>query len=201
MGTGVTFIQSKLKQNNYSYLSNKFRNSSAIIQWKSRGQSWQVWDGTYKLGHTSKWNSDPNESQRSLGRCWRFYRLDFMGCDSPRLKIFTDSHLDRPECLWELSVCGQSSPLEIHFASFCAAEEWSLPMANLPDYTIPSWSHHLPPLKPLSGNTCGKQYWLYFKQAKSCQLQKKRQSSKCHTFTVKCLKSSVPTKSKRVSRS
>lgn len=119
---------------------------------------------------TSASEIDSTESQRVGAEG----SLDFMGCDSPRLKIFTDSHLDRPECLWQLLVF-----LEIDFAVFCAAEEWSLPMANLPDYTIASWPQNLTPLKPIAGNTCSKQYWLPFAQENFFQLQKKPQSSKC----------------------
>lgn len=123
-----------------------------------------------EIGLTS-WDTSASEKQIPLNHRGGWVgaegSLDFTGCDSPRLKIFMDSHLDRPECLWQLLVCGQTSPIEIHFAIFCVPEEWSLPMANLPDYTIASWLHNLTPLRPLSGNTCCKP----LKQANPFQLQ------------------------------
>ena len=54
----------------YSYLRTKFINWSSISNQKCRGQSQQACDKTYKLGHTSKWNTNPAEPQRSLGRHW-----------------------------------------------------------------------------------------------------------------------------------
>lgn len=81
----------------YSNLRNKFINWSSIINQKSKGQSQQAWDMTYKLGHTGEWNTNLTEPQRSSGKS-----LDFTSCDSPEPKIFTESHLDRPECLCQL---------------------------------------------------------------------------------------------------
>lgn len=34
--------------------------------------------------------------------------VDFTSWDSPKPKIFTGSHLDRPECLCQLSFCSQN---------------------------------------------------------------------------------------------
>lgn len=93
----------------YSHLRNKFINWSSIINQKSRGQSQQRWGTTYKPGHTSKWNTDPTEPQRSLGTHWmesRFYWLWL-----PWTLRFTESHLDRPKCLCQLSFCRQNHHL------------------------------------------------------------------------------------------
>lgn len=153
-----------------------------------------MWDRTYNLGHISKWNR-----LHWITKVSAEDSPDFIGCDSPKLKIFTDSHFDRPECLWQLSICRQTSSLEIHFAIFCAPEEWPLPMAKLPDYTIASWPHNLIPLKALAGHTCSKQYWLPFKQAYSFQLQKKKNLHAIYIYN-KMLEEFSFNKPKRVSR-